>query len=113
MAHHLKNSAVPGRQVTAGCPEMASMPSLVSDAAAVVPTSDSCSAKAANIIGFKPPIDRVLRLPEVLEIVPIGRTKLLQMVKEGTFPAPLRLTARIRGWRLSAIEKFLASVEGE
>lgn len=113
MAHHLKNSAVPGRQVTARGPEMASIPSLAGEVAARFGTSDSCSTKADNIIGYKPPIDRVLRLPEVLEIVPIGRTKLLQMVKEGTFPAPLHLTTRIRGWRLSAIQKFLASVEGE
>ncbi|WP_186129784.1 helix-turn-helix transcriptional regulator [Burkholderia gladioli] len=92
---------------------MASMQSLPVEVAAVFGTSASFSAKTDNVVGCKPPIDRVLRLAEVLEIVPIGRTKLLQMVKEGAFPAPLRLTTRIRGWRLSAIEKFLASVEGE
>ncbi|WP_133647766.1 helix-turn-helix transcriptional regulator [Paraburkholderia flava] len=55
--------------------------------------------------------DRILRLPEVLAMVGIGRTLLLTMVREGEFPAPLRITARIRGWRLSAIQQFLDSLE--
>lgn len=58
-------------------------------------------------------IDRVLRLPEVLKAVGIGRTSLYKMVKAGTFPAPLHLSERMRGWRLSAIHQFLASVEGK
>ncbi|WP_334026013.1 helix-turn-helix transcriptional regulator [Burkholderia gladioli] len=57
--------------------------------------------------------DRILLRPEVLEMVGIGRTTLYKMVKAGTFPAPLNLTARIRGWRLSAVLKFLDSVEGK
>ncbi|RXS79816.1 helix-turn-helix transcriptional regulator [Burkholderia pseudomallei] len=55
--------------------------------------------------------DRILLRPEVLEMVGIGRTTLYKMVKAGTFPAPLNLTARIRGWRLSAVLRFLDSVE--
>jgi predicted DNA-binding transcriptional regulator AlpA len=58
-----------------------------------------------------PPADRILRLPEVIETVRIGRTSLYKMIKAGTFPAPLHLSERIRGWRLSAILQFLASVE--
>ncbi|MBU7442147.1 helix-turn-helix transcriptional regulator [Paraburkholderia fungorum] len=57
--------------------------------------------------------DRILLRPEVLEMVGIGRTTLYKMVKAGTFPAPLNLTARIRGWRLSAIQNFLDSLEGK
>lgn len=58
-------------------------------------------------------IDRVLRLPEVLAMVGIGRTLLLEMVKTGEFPAPLRISTRIRAWRCSAVEAFLASKEAE
>jgi len=57
------------------------------------------------------PIDRIARLPEVLLITGLGRTTLLKMVGEGRFPAPLRLSARVRGWRLSAILEFLANAE--
>ncbi|TAM01409.1 MAG: AlpA family phage regulatory protein [Paraburkholderia sp.] len=60
-----------------------------------------------------PPTDRILRLPEVLEIVGIGRTSLYGMVKTGRFPAPLHLSERMRGWKLSAILKYLASLEAE
>ncbi|WP_321926906.1 helix-turn-helix transcriptional regulator [Paraburkholderia guartelaensis] len=67
----------------------------------------------ATAINGKHLIDPVLRLPEVLEIVRVGRTTLLKMVKDGTFPQPLHLTARIRVWRLSAVQKFLVSAEGE
>lgn len=57
--------------------------------------------------------DRILLQSEVLDMVRIGRTTLYKMVKAGTFPAPLHLTKRIRGWKLSAVQQFLASVEGE
>lgn len=57
--------------------------------------------------------DRILRLPEVLAMVGIGRTSLLAMVKNQHFPAPLKLSTRIRGWRLSAVEAYLASKEAE
>lgn len=114
MAHHLKNTAVPGRRVSASGLDMALMPSLTGDPATLLTASRSCSMNADNTAAvYKPPIDPVLRLPEVLEIVRVGRTTLLKMIKAGTFPAPLNLTARIRGWRLSAVLKFLDSVEGK
>ncbi|APR36688.1 hypothetical protein BTO02_16175 [Paraburkholderia sp. SOS3] len=53
----------------------------------------------------------MVRLPEVLKITGIGRTTLLVMVREGRFPAPLAITPRIRGWRLSAVCQFLATLE--
>lgn len=111
MANQLKNSAVPGRRVTAGGLDM---PSPASEPVTLLANSGSCSTKADHTATvYKPAIDPALRLPEVLEIVPIGRTKLLQMVRDKTFPAPLRLTARIRAWRLSAIQQFLDSAEGK
>ncbi|WP_198039154.1 helix-turn-helix transcriptional regulator [Paraburkholderia sp. SOS3] len=57
------------------------------------------------------PGERMVRLPEVLKITGIGRTTLLVMVREGRFPAPLAITPRIRGWRLSAVCQFLATLE--
>jgi predicted DNA-binding transcriptional regulator AlpA len=118
MAHHLKQSPAPRRRTVAGFStsgiDTDSTPSLTNDAAPLFADSGARSPRADNTaVTHKPPIDPVLLMPEVLEIVPIGRTTLLKMVKAGTFPAPLHLTTRIRGWRLSAVEKFLASVEGE
>jgi predicted DNA-binding transcriptional regulator AlpA len=110
MAHHFNNSALPDRRVTARGLDTALTPSLASAPATLPVASGSCSTKAATCT---PPLDPVLRLPEVLEAVRVGRTTLLKMVKNGEFPAPLHLTARIRVWRLSAVQQFLASVEGE
>jgi predicted DNA-binding transcriptional regulator AlpA len=77
------------------------------------PTSQSLLREhAATHLGV-PIHDRILRLPEVLAMVGIGRTLLLGMVKNQQFPAPLKLSARIRGWRLSAVLAFVASKEAE
>ncbi|RQM49333.1 AlpA family phage regulatory protein [Paraburkholderia bannensis] len=86
---------------------------LSSSCAQYTPVASHFTPAAGADVTHKPPIDPILRLPEVLEIVRVGRTTLLKMVKTGTFPAPLNLTARIRGWRLSAVMEFLDSVEGK
>jgi len=59
------------------------------------------------------PIDRIARLPEVLLITGLGRTTLLKMVGEGRFPAPLHLSPRVRGWRLSAVLAYIEAREKE
>lgn len=74
--------------------------------------SQQSPERAAHCAGFLTP-DRILRLPEVLAMVGIGRTLLYELVKSQQFPAPLKLSARTRGWRLSAIEAFLAAKEGQ
>lgn len=55
--------------------------------------------------------DRILRLPEVIARVGIGRSTVLKQVKEGTFPAPVRLSAHTVGWKLSAIQEWLSTRE--
>lgn len=56
-------------------------------------------------------IDRVLRLPEVLRSLGIGRTTLYLLVRDGRFPAPLHVSTRVRGWRQSTVNQYLESVE--
>ena len=68
------------------------------------------SSQAPDVPGR---IDRVVRLPEVLLRVGVSRTTLYTMVRDGRFPAPLHLSTRIRGWRLSSVEAFLSSTEAE
>lgn len=64
-----------------------------------------------NVSATPENIDRVLRLPEVLRSLGIGRTTLYLLVRDGRFPAPLHVSTRVRGWRQSAINQYLASVE--
>lgn len=42
--------------------------------------------------------DRFIRLPEVLTRVGLSRSAVYAMIKEGSFPAPIKLTARAAGW---------------
>ena len=50
--------------------------------------------------------ERLIRLPQVLEIYPVGRTTWLNGVKEGTYPQPVRLGKRITAWRETDIKRL-------
>jgi prophage regulatory protein len=52
---------------------------------------------------------RLLRLPEVLKIVAMGKTNLYRKVADGSFPKPIRLSERRVRWVLVDV---LAWVEG-
>ena len=52
--------------------------------------------------------ERLLRLKDVLEMVPVGRSTFLAGVKSGRFPAPVRhLGPRITAWKLSEIKQLV------
>ncbi len=50
--------------------------------------------------------NRLIRLPEVLKIVPLCKVKIYQMIKDGFFPAPLKI-GRASLWEIDAIRFFL------
>lgn len=52
-------------------------------------------------------IDPVMRFPAVLATIPLCRSAILQAVKLGTFPAPIKLGPKAIGWRTSAIKHWL------
>ncbi len=54
--------------------------------------------------------DRLLRLPQLLEIVPIGRSTIWAYVRDGRFPAPVRLGSRCTVWRESDVQSWLAQL---
>jgi predicted DNA-binding transcriptional regulator AlpA len=60
----------------------------------------------------RPPIDPIFLAHEVCAHMRIGRTTLHKIVKSGEL-VPLRVGARVRAWRLSAIEAYLASKEAK
>ena len=51
---------------------------------------------------------RLLRLPAVMERCALGRSSIYAGVKAGTFPAPVRLSARAVGWREEDIDKWVS-----
>ena len=52
-------------------------------------------------------MDRVMRLPEVLETVGLSRSRIYVLMADGTFPAPMKIGVRAVGWRESVIRKWL------
>ena len=50
---------------------------------------------------------RLLRLPEVLDRVAMGKSKWLAGVASGDFPQPVRLGRRWTAWLESDIENFI------
>ena len=57
-------------------------------------------------------MDRILRTPEVVRITGLSKTTIWRRVKNGDFPAPLRLgnlATRSVGWREREVENWLDS----
>lgn len=54
------------------------------------------------------PSGKLLRLPAVIERCGLGRTSIHNGVKNGTFVKPVRLSARLVGWREEEITRWIA-----
>ena len=52
---------------------------------------------------------RLLRVNEVLQLVPIGRSTWWVGVREGRFPKPVKLSPRVTCWRGEDIEDLIRS----
>lgn len=52
----------------------------------------------------------LLRLPEVLRQVALGRSSLYVAIAEGRFPAPVRIGRRAVAWRAEDIEAWKAKL---
>lgn len=51
-----------------------------------------------------------LRLPQVLHVIPVGKTCWWEGVKEGRFPKPVKLTRRCTAWRAEDIQALIKSL---
>lgn len=56
------------------------------------------------------PTTRLLRLPSVLDRVPVSKTEWYRKIKAGTAPVPVSLSARSVAWRESDIDAFIAAL---
>lgn len=54
--------------------------------------------------------DRLIRLKELLEIVPLGRSTVWKLVSEGRFPKPVKLSPRTTAWRESEVMDWMDSL---
>ena len=51
-------------------------------------------------------IQRLLRLPAVLEVTGLTRSTVYRMMAEHTFPAPVKLAKRAVGWRHDDVRQW-------
>lgn len=62
----------------------------------------------------KLPDEALIRLPRLMEtgLIPFSVSTLWRMVKRGTFPPPIKLSAGITAWRVADIRDWLDNPEG-
>jgi len=48
-----------------------------------------------------------VRMKQLVSILPISRASIWRMVRQGTFPAPIKLSVGITAWRTVDIEEWL------
>ena len=51
-----------------------------------------------------------LRLPQVLSVIPLGKTSWWEGVKAGRFPKPIKLSERCTAWRAEDIRALIISL---
>ena len=56
------------------------------------------------------PSEKLLRLPAVLDRVPVSRAAWWKGVKDGRYPLGIKLGPRTTAWRASDIDKLIASL---
>jgi prophage regulatory protein len=56
-------------------------------------------------------LDRILRLPQVLEVTGLPTSSLYRQMETGSFPRPVRLGKNTVGWRSSAVQAWLDGLE--
>lgn len=54
-----------------------------------------------------------LRLPQVLALIPISKSAWWVGIKEGRFPAPVKLSARTTAWRAEDITALIESFNSQ
>ena len=54
---------------------------------------------------------KIIRIKEVLKLVPICRSTIYKQIDEGKFPRPIKLGTRARAWRIKDIEEWIETRE--
>ncbi len=54
-----------------------------------------------------------LRLPQVLALIPVSKSAWWVGIKEGRFPAPVKLSARTTAWRAEDISALIESFNSQ
>ena len=69
-------------------------------------TNVSADRQVGNVVRL--PETGFLRQPQVLVFVPISRSTLWRRIQAGTFPGPVKLSARVTAWRAEDVRRWIA-----
>ena len=58
------------------------------------------------------PDEGFVRLSQILQVLPIGKTSWWEGVKKGRYPTPMKLGPRTTVWRVEDIRALISNVEG-
>lgn len=53
--------------------------------------------------------NNIIRKPEVSKITGLPHSTIYRLIKQGTFPAPIKLGERASGWFLNEVEEWINS----
>ena len=70
------------------------------------------SAKTVHDVPSLPEIGFV-RLPQVLRLLPIGKSTWWAGIRSGQYPAPVKLGPRVSAWRVEDIRALLTTLAGQ
>ena len=54
--------------------------------------------------------DRLIRMPEVMQITSLSRTQIYRLIAAGTFPKQRRISHKVAAWKESEIAAWVDSV---
>jgi predicted DNA-binding transcriptional regulator AlpA len=54
-----------------------------------------------------------VRLPQILAVIPIGKSSWWDGVKSGRFPRPVKITARCVAWKADDIRELIEKLGGD
>jgi len=52
-------------------------------------------------------MDRMMRVPEVVKIVGVSKATLRNMIRDGVFPAPIKISRQAIAWAESTVSNWL------
>lgn len=52
-------------------------------------------------------MEKLLRLPEVMELTGVKKSTVWAWVKSGRLPAPFKLSSRVTVWRLTELQEWI------
>ena len=53
--------------------------------------------------------DRLIRLPEVIQITSLSRTQIYRLIAAGTFPKQRRISHKVAAWKESEVAAWIDS----